>query len=48
MNRLFVHFHVYYHEQIDYFINKLSNINLCRWDLYVTVCEDNKETNNKI
>lgn len=35
--RLLVHFHVYYHDQVDYFIGKLANISGCEWDLYVTM-----------
>lgn len=35
--RLLVHFHVYYHDQVDYFIEKMSNINGCEWNLYVTM-----------
>ena len=46
--RLLVHLHVYYHEQVDYFIKKLSNISGCDWDLYVTYVEENEVTQNKI
>ncbi|MBQ2068723.1 MAG: hypothetical protein II465_01190, partial [Bacteroidales bacterium] len=36
MGRLLVHFHVYYEDQIPWFLEKLGNINGCEWDLYVT------------
>lgn len=45
---ILVHLHLYYHEQIDYMISKLKNITNCNWDLYVTFCEENEETNKKI
>lgn len=48
MKRLLVHLHVYYHDQIDYFIEKLSNINGVEWDLTVTYSEWNEETAAKI
>ena len=46
--RLLVHLHLFYHNQIDYMIKKMKNINNCKWDLYVTVCEENDETNKKL
>ena len=46
--KLLVHFHVYYHDQVDYFIEKMSNINGCDWDLYVTMSEMNPETVGKL
>ena len=36
MPKLLVHFHVFYEEQIPWFLEKLGNINGCQWDLYVT------------
>ena len=36
MSRLLVHLHVYYPEQLPWFVEKLSHINGCEWDLYVT------------
>lgn len=36
MARILVHLHLYYHEQTDYFIEKLKNINGVEWDLIVT------------
>ena len=48
IKNLLVHFHLYYHNQIDYFINKLKNINGCNWDLYVTVYEENEESKEKL
>ncbi len=46
--KVLVHFHLYYHEQIDFWIKKLNNINHCIWDLYVTYIEENEESKNKI
>lgn len=46
--RLLVHFHVYYHDQVDYFIEKMSNINGCEWDLYVTMNGLVQETVDKL
>lgn len=46
--KLLVHFHLYYHDQIDYFINKLKNINGCDWDLFVTYKENNPNSNKKL
>ena len=46
--KLLVHFHLYYHNQVDYFIEKLSNIEGCEWDLYVTYIEENTQTFEKI
>lgn len=39
--KVLVHFHLFYYEQLDYFIRKLKNISCCNWDLYVTICEKN-------
>ena len=36
MKRLLVHFHVYYEDQIPWFLGRLQHINGCDWDLYVT------------
>lgn len=36
MSRLLVHFHVYYDDQIPFFLGKMGNISGCDWDLYVT------------
>lgn len=46
--KLLIHFHLYYHNQLDYFIKKLSNISDCDWDLFVTICEENEESTKKI
>lgn len=40
--------HIFYHEQTDYFIEKLSNINSCQWDLLVTYTTYNQQTIDKI
>lgn len=48
MNKLLVHLHIYYHEQVDYFISKLKNINGIEWDLVVTYSQINNLSNKKI
>ena len=43
--RLLVALHVYYHEHIDYYIDKMRNISGCQWDLLVTLssrCEESE------
>ncbi len=45
--RLFVHVHIYYHEQTDYIIKKLKNITGCIFDLYVTYSKNNEATKEK-
>ena len=46
--RFLVHLHLYYHEQIDYFIEKLKNIHNCDWDLVVTVNKSDDKSSEKI
>lgn len=46
MRKVLVHLHIYYHDQTDYFIKKLANINGCEWDLYVTMNTMDEETEN--
>lgn len=48
MKRLLVALHIHYHEQIDYFIDKLSNISGLEWDLKVTVTSKNNVTEEKL
>ena len=48
MKRLLVHLHIYYHDQTDFFIEKLSNISGCEWCLYVTMSEYDEGTERKI
>lgn len=48
MSKILVILHIYYHEQTDYFIEKLSNINGCQWDLLVTYTTHNQRTIDKI
>jgi lipopolysaccharide biosynthesis protein len=48
MKRLLVIFHVWYHDQIDYFISKMKNINGCEWDLWVTMPNRDEETVAKL
>ncbi|MGN0189371.1 MAG: rhamnan synthesis F family protein [Candidatus Cryptobacteroides sp.] len=48
MKKLAVFFHVYYHNQVDYFIEKLGNINNCEWDLFVSYSTYSSTTEQKI
>lgn len=48
MKRLLVILHVYYHDQIDYFIDKMKNINGVEWDLTVTYSQENEVTKKKL
>lgn len=48
MKKLLVHLHIYYHEQLDYFISKLRNIQACDWDLLVTYSVYNAQSEDKI
>lgn len=48
MSRLLVHFHVYYHDQVGYFIDKMQNISGCEWDLLITFSQQSDETERKI
>lgn len=36
MSKLLVHLHLFYQEQVDYFIDKFKNIQGCDWDLLIT------------
>lgn len=46
--KILVHLHLYYFEQLDFMLEKLKNISGCNWDLYVTICKNNKEISEKI
>ena len=48
MSRLLVHLHIFYPEQIDYFLSKLANIQGCEWDLVVTSPSDLGENKDHI
>lgn len=48
MTKLLIHFHLYYTDQLDYFLEKLSNIQGCDYDLYVTMTEKNADAEQKI
>ena len=48
MPKMLVHLHLYYQEQLDFFIEKFKNISDCDWDLFVTTCENNELINKKI
>ena len=46
--KILVHLHLYYYNQIDFWIDKFSNINHCDWDLFVTYVDENEKSKNKI
>ena len=46
--KMLVHLHLYYHDQLDYMLTKLSNISGCEWDLCVTTTQITDETSKKI
>lgn len=46
-NKILVCVHVYYHNQVDYIIEKLKSLNGLDYDLFVTYTNENKETNEK-
>ena len=48
MSRLLVHFHIYYHDQVEFFIEKMRNIVGCEWDLIVTYSEGSEQTESLI
>ena len=48
MSKVLVVLHIFYHDQTDYFIEKLSHINGCEWDLLVTYTSENEATIRKI
>lgn len=48
MKRILVILHIYYHDQVDYFIDKLKNINGCEWKLIVTYSTPDEATFRKI
>lgn len=48
MKKLLVHLHIHYHDQIDYFIEKMKNINGINWDLNATLTNWNQDTVKKL
>ena len=42
--RLLVHFHLYYHDQLEWFLLRLANLSGCDYDLVVTYVEDRPES----
>lgn len=46
--KLLCHLHLHYTEQIDYYIEKLKNIEGIKWDLYVTLTKENDDIKKKI
>ncbi len=47
-NKILVHLHLYYYDQIDYFVKKLGYLKGYEWDLYVTYVEENKMFRDKL
>ena len=48
MLRVIVLFHLYYKDQLDYFIQKMENISGCTWDLLVTGPDLDAATRSRI
>ena len=46
-NKILVCIHIYYHNQVDYIIEKLKSIKGLDYDLFVTYVEENNETKEK-
>lgn len=46
--RLLVHFHIYYQDQIPFFIGRLRNINGCDWRLVVTFSSLSDSSRNEL
>lgn len=47
LKKVLVCIHIYYHNQVDYIIDKLKSLNGIDYDLFVTYTNENKETNEK-
>lgn len=47
LKKVLVCIHIYYHNQVDYIIDKLKSLNGFDYDLFVTYTNENKETNEK-
>lgn len=48
MKRILVILHIWYQEQIDYFIDKMGNISGCEWDLLVTTTHNDPQIADKL
>ena len=48
MKKLLIHLHVYYHEQLSYFLQKIGNICNVDYDLYVTMHQHNPAAESKV
>lgn len=48
MNRILVILHIFYHDQVDFFVSRLNNIRGYNWDLVVTLDQMNESTTEKI
>lgn len=48
MSNIFIHFHIYYHDQLDYYLEKLRNIISCHKKIYVTMSVGCQSTEKKL
>ena len=48
MKRVLVILHIWYKDQVDYFISKLKNVNGCEWDLWVTIDTHDEAVEEKL
>lgn len=46
--KILVHLHLYYQNQWEYFAEKIKNLKRYKYDLFVTIIEDNKDIRKKI
>jgi len=46
-HKILVHLHLYYHDQLDWFLSRFKNIT-CEYDLFVTVTDNNADTTRKL
>ena len=46
--RLLVHLHLFYTDQLPYFLQKLKNITRCKWDLIVTLTQTNPSVEKEL
>ena len=44
--RLLVHLHIYYYDQVNYFLEKLANVTGVDWDLFITEAQHNRDIEN--
>lgn len=46
--KIFTHLHIHYHDQTDFFIEKMRSLEGLDWDLTVTLTSENQETKEKL